>query len=208
MQSRSDTDVKGIDVSHWQGDIDWNKVKSEGIQFAYLKASESSTRTDPKFSKNVDGAKKAGLSVGAYHFARPDKNSPSDEAKHFVSLLNLYHTDLLPVLDLESPEDPTRISASDLVQWARSFINDVKEATGREVMLYTGNWFINLYQQFNNALSDLPLWVANYSNISAPPNDGGWTKWTIWQYSEKGKIDGIDDKVDLNAAVSLDAIKG
>ncbi|EJW15361.1 glycoside hydrolase family 25 protein [Paenibacillus alvei] len=208
MQSRSESDVKGIDVSHWEGKIDWEKVKLEGFQFAYVKASESTSTKDPNFSRNVKGAKEAGLLVGAYHFARPDKNKASDEAEHFVSFLTQYPTDLLPVLDLEEPEDPKKISVTALVQWVQSFINVVKGKTGRDVMLYTGSWFIDLFQQFNNALSDLPLWIANYRTTSSPPDNGGWTRWTIWQYSEKGKVSGIDGDVDLNVAGSLDELKG
>ncbi|UVI32990.1 glycoside hydrolase family 25 protein [Paenibacillus spongiae] len=208
MQTRSDENVKGIDVSHWEGDIDWSKVRSEEVQFAYIKASENTTSIDPNFSKNIEEAKKAGLLVGAYHFARPEKYSAEDEAKHFVKLLKSNPTDLMPVLDLESPKDPNKISVSDLVQWVRTFVDYVKKETGRQVMLYTGNWFIDLYQQFQYDLSDLPIWIANYGNISAPPDGGGWTQWTVWQYTENGKVDGIDDNVDLNAAVSLVALKG
>lgn len=208
MQCRCDSDVFGIDISNYQGNIDWARVKASGVQFAYVKATEGATWTDPMFMTNVNGARAVGIPVGAYHFARPDQTSAIDEAKHFVSLLQSVQTDLMPVLDLEEPSDPSKIAVDALVKWTRDFINYVQQATGRKVMLYTGNWFVNRYNGLNNALCDLPLWVANYANIPAPPDCGGWTRWTVWQYASDGRVDGINGDVDVNVAVSLDALRG
>lgn len=206
MQGKSSTNIKMIDVSKWQGDVDWSKVKAAGISAAYAKSSEGVTFTDPTFAQNVKNAKAAGIPIGAYHFARPENNDATAEAKHFVSLLKQYPTDLMPVLDLESPTNSDSLTGNDLATWARTFIDYVQHATGRKVMLYTGNWYVNQYGI--TGLSDVPLWVANYANISAPPNCGGWTRWTAWQYTENGSVAGVSGKCDISVAESIEALKG
>ena len=128
--------------------------------------------------------------IGAYHFARPEQNDAISEAKYFVSILQSNQTDLMPVLDLESPTDPSNsnLTGNAISNWARSFINYVKQATGKDVMLYTGVWYINEFGI--SGLSDIPLWIAKYS--STPPADaGGWTAWTAWQYTDSGQISGV-----------------
>ena len=98
---------------------------------------------------------------GAYHFARPEQNDAISEAKYFVSILQSNQTDLMPVLDLESPTDPSNsnLTGNAISNWARSFINYVKQATGKDVMLYTGVWYINEFGI--SGLSDIPLWMLN-----------------------------------------------
>lgn len=206
MQNRSSVDIKFIDVSHWEGNIDWNAVKMSGIQAAYAKATEGVSYIDPTFVQNVQAARTAGVLIGAYHFAHPEQNDAVSEAKYFVNILQANQTDLMPVLDLESPVDhnTSNLTGAALSQWARDFINYVKQATGRNVMLYTGVWYITEFGI--SGLSDVPLWIARYSNI--PPIDcGGWTEWTAWQYTDSGQIPGVGN-CDVSAAVSLEVLKG
>ncbi|HDR7544562.1 MULTISPECIES: GH25 family lysozyme [Bacillus] len=206
MQNRSSSNVTFIDVSHWEGNIDWNAVKASGIPAAYAKATEGVNYIDPTFTKNVQAARSANVLIGAYHFARPEQNDAISEAKYFVSILQSNQTDLMPVLDLESPKDPSNsnLTGSAISNWARSFINYVKQATGKDVMLYTGVWYINEFGI--SGLSDIPLWIAKYS--STPPADaGGWTAWTAWQYTDSGQISGVGN-CDVSAAVSLEALQG
>ncbi|PHE99646.1 GH25 family lysozyme [Bacillus pseudomycoides] len=205
MQNRSSSDTKFIDVSHWEGTIDWNAVKTSGIPAAYAKATEGVGYTDPIFVQNVQAARSAGVLIGAYHFAHPDQNDAISEAKYFVNILQENQTDLIPVLDFESPtnSNTSNITGAFLSKWARDFINYVKQATGKNVMLYTGVWYITEFGI--SGLSDVPLWVARYSNT--PPVDcGGWTKWTAWQYTDSGYISGVGN-CDVSAAISLDALK-
>lgn len=192
--------VKGIDVSHHNGAINWSQVKSAGVQFVYIKATEGRTYTDPTFLTNVKGVKAAGLKVGAYHFANP-ANRASDDAANFINALKKIDYDLMPVLDLESA--PTGMTAAQLVAWAKDFLSRVEAATGKRAMIYTGVWFANKYAGFNSALADRPLWVSYYKT-TLPSSFAGWTKWTAWQYTDSGKIVGISGNVDLNIAESLD----
>ncbi|NEW06886.1 hypothetical protein GK047_12825 [Paenibacillus sp. SYP-B3998] len=211
MQNRTDTDIMGIDVSHHNGDIDWNAVKNSGVQFAYMKASEGDNFKDNKFETYVKEARAAGLPAGAYHFARPTDNAPQTEARHFLDTLKTGmpdYGDLMPVLDLEAPTEASQSNGEFISNWARSFISVIQQETGKQVLLYTGNWFVNQFDNLNNALKDIPLWIANYSNIQAPPDCGGWTRWLVWQYTEKGTVSGIEGHIDMNAATSLAALKG
>ncbi|HJV46136.1 MAG TPA: GH25 family lysozyme [Bacillota bacterium] len=191
MQDKTNS-IYGIDISHYNDVDDWQAVKDSGVNFVYCKATQGTNLVDSKFASFVKGAKEAGIPIGAYHFA--DLGDPVDEANHFLSVIDQYDLDLLPVLDLEKSTKDT-----DLEQWARTFISTVNQ----KVMLYTGNWYIDQYSI--NGLSEIPLWTSYYKNT--PPYDcGGWTEWTIWQYSETGSVEGITGDVDLDVAVSLDSI--
>lgn len=196
MQPRDNTDVLGIDISHYTSVSDWSKVKNAGVKFLYTKGTQGLTNTDSKVDEFVKGAKSVGIPVGIYHFAEPDKD-PVAQAKHFLDVLNKYTLELLPVLDLETNPTP---SSTNLVKWVRSFANTL----GRKFILYTGNWFIESYPEVNQ-LADIPLWTSYYKDTQ-PPDESGWSVWTIWQYSETGKIDGIQGDVDLDYGVSLDLI--
>lgn len=201
MQAFSSGKIKGIDVSHHNGSINWSKVKNAGIQFVYVKATEGVSYVDPTFIQNAKGAIAVGLPVGAYHFAHP-QNDPIAEAKNFVSQLEKIKYSLLPVIDLETA--PAGMTEAQLVQWARKFVNYVKSERNCDVMLYTGIWFINKYNGLTG-LEDLLLWAAIYKNSC--PDAGGWKRWTIWQFTESGKVDGIAGNVDLNIAEDLNLFK-
>ncbi|MEK4097822.1 GH25 family lysozyme [Bacillus sp. FSL E2-0195] len=206
MQNRSSSNITFIDVSHWEGNINWNAVKSSGIPAAYAKATEGVNYIDPTFVQNVQAARDANVLIGAYHFAHPEQNDAISEAKHFVNILQSNQTDLIPVLDLESPTDTSNssLTGATISNWARSFVNYVKQATGKNVMLYTGVWYINEFGI--SGLSDIPLWISKYSSI--PPADaGGWTEWTAWQYTDSGQISGVGN-CDVSAAVSLEVLQG
>lgn len=208
MQAKSSSNILGIDVSHYQGTVDWSSVKNSGVQFVYVKASQGTTSTDPMFATNVNGARAVGLSVGAYHFANPVYTDPNAEAQHFFyTIKNVMPDfgDLAPVLDLELPTDPSQANGSDLANWAKTFINEFTYLSGRGVMIYTGNWYIDQFSL--TGLGQFQLWVANYGT-NQPPNSGDWTYWTAFQYSESGTVDGISGSVDMDVAMSLDELYG
>ncbi len=193
-----------IDVSHWEGSVDWNQVKQSGISAAYMKATEGVTYTDPTYAQYVQNASATGLLVGAYHFAHPEQDDAISEAKHFVDVLNQYHTDLMPVLDLESPAGPTStLTGSYVSNWARDFINYVQSATGRRVMLYTGRWYVNGFGI--SGLNDVPLWISKYSSTT-PSTLSDWNGWNSWQYTDSGSVNGVGT-VDMNVTTSLDGLK-
>jgi lysozyme len=211
--------LHGIDVSHWQGTIDWNAVKNDNIDFAYIKATEGRTYKDPMFVTNVRAAQKSGIPVGAYHFARPDNNPTKvnavDEARHFINtikdIFNNGFGDIYPVLDLEVPpaNNTLGITTNCLLEWVQTFNDYFVKHTKTILMLYTATYFIKEYNNFycpisGNPLKKMPLWIAMYPQIKGnpqyPPSIGGWADWTVWQYTNKGKVTGIKGNVDLNWA--------
>jgi GH25 family lysozyme M1 (1,4-beta-N-acetylmuramidase) len=182
--------IKGIDVSHHNGNIDWKKVAAEGVKFAFIKASEGFTFVDSKFRTNVEGANAAGIKTGAYHYAKFSTVAEAlAEAKHFISVISSVNLTYPVVLDLE--EDKKKAGKQVLTEAALAFINMVK-ATGRTVLLYSGKSFLesNLYE---SKLKDVHLWVARYNSTLGRSAD-------IWQYSDKGIVPGILGHVDLNWA--------
>lgn len=215
MPPATSANLKGIDVSHWQGTIDWKQVKNSGIAFVYAKASQGTTNTDPMFSTNVQGARAVGLPIGAYHYASPSAPySPDDakaEAQYFVNVMTNGGMgdfgDIMPVLDLEQPATTGTLTSDEIASWARVFTDTVKSLTNRRVMVYTGAWFVQQYNDFGGKLSDLPVWIARYG-ITQPPAVGGWTQWTAWQY-DQGTVPGISGNVDLDyGPTSIDALRG
>ncbi|ANY72105.1 hypothetical protein BBD41_05595 [Paenibacillus ihbetae] len=198
MQSRSVSHARGIDVSRWQGSIDWKQVREAGISFVFIKASQGSALEDPKFVENAQGAKAAGLLIGAYHFlAAASVVGARQEAKHFVETMKkagpLAWFDLPPALDYEN--NPAGISRAAINQVAAAFLEEVERLTGRQPILYTGNAFA---ANFDESLGKYDLWIARYSETRVPDDRPAWTTWTFWQYTDAGRINGITGKVDLN----------
>ncbi|WP_180960294.1 GH25 family lysozyme [Neobacillus cucumis] len=219
MQPATSANLKGIDVSHWQGTIDWNQVKNSGIAFAYAKVSQGTTYTDPMFSTNLQGARAAGLPFGAYHYASPSAPYNPDQAKaeaqYFVDVMKNEGMgdfgDIMPVLDLEQPAATGTLTSDEIASWARVFTDTVKSLTNRQVMVYTGDWFVEQYNDFGGKLSDLPVWIAAWTRYgnTQPPAVGGWTQWTAWQYSDQGSVPGVSGYVDLDyGPTSIDALRG
>ncbi|OXL82739.1 hypothetical protein BCV73_06290 [Paenibacillus sp. SSG-1] len=197
MQSRSATHAKGIDVSHWQGIIDWKKVRGAGYSFAFLKATEGSRIVDDRFRANAQDAKNAGLLVGAYHFTRAaSTDDVKNEVDHFLQVIEsaggLSAFKLPFVLDIETKEGQTKARISQIVNtWGTQF----KQRTGRTVMIYTFPSFIDSY--LDSSLGSYPLWYAYYAS-GTPANKAGWKAWEFIQYTNKGKVPGISGDVDLN----------
>jgi GH25 family lysozyme M1 (1,4-beta-N-acetylmuramidase) len=184
------TQIKGIDVSHHQGNIDWKKVAAEGVKFAFIKASEGYTFVDSKFKTNVEGANAVGIRTGAYHYAKFSTVAEAvAEARHFISVISAVDLTYPVVLDLE--EDKKKAGKKVLTEAALAFINLVN-TTGRIVLLYSGKSFLesNLDE---TKLKDIPLWVARYNSTLGRSAD-------IWQHSDKGIVPGILGHVDLNWA--------
>ncbi|MEV6302901.1 GH25 family lysozyme [Actinoplanes sp. NPDC051861] len=200
----SDYSVRGVDVSHHQGTINWSQVAASGERFSYAKATEGTHFTDPSYAANNSGAKAAGLYAGAYHFARPDRNTGTAEANWFLDRAG-YVKDgktLPPMLDIEwpwegsgSPSPCYGLSTSQMVSWIRAFVNQVKARTGVDAVIYTNpNWW-NPCTGSSTAFGSLPLFHATYA--SSPGSlSAGWSRWTIWQYTSTGSVPGVSGNVD------------
>jgi lysozyme len=190
--------IPGLDVSHYQGTIDWPAVAAKGYRFVYVKATEGRTRVDPTFARNAGGAREAGLMVGAYHFARPD-DSPGDavaEADEFLRTARPGGGDLVPVLDLEAAGslDPPALRA-----WVRTWLTRVRAATGVRPLIYVGSTFWRVRMDDPTAFVSYPLmWAATQAGSTLPAH--GWSTfgWTAWQWSSCGSVPGIEACVDLD----------
>lgn len=194
MQTRSDSDASGIDVSAYQGNINWKQVATSGIAFAFIKATEGTNITDSTFDANYRAAKGAGILRGAYHFARPQAGPARDQAQRFLSVVQAAggFDELPAVLDLE---DNGGLNAQALTAWVQDWLQLVDASAGRPSLLYTNPNFANTF--LTPSLSTAPLWVASYG-VNQPQDSGGWTDWTFWQYSDTGTVAGIVGKVDLD----------
>ncbi|WP_280637246.1 peptidoglycan-binding protein [Alkalihalobacillus sp. BA299] len=196
MQARNSQNALGLDVSHHQGSIDWPKVKAAGKSFVFIKVTEGVGFIDPKFHENYVAAKKEGFIVGAYHYATPAIDDAIEEADYFVDTLLKFNAlqkgDLPPVLDLEEHRG---LNKDELTNWARNWINRVKERIGIEPIIYSYPWFIDTH--LHPTLHDIPLWFARYG-VNQPRDYGGWNRWTFLQYTASGSVNGINGPVDLN----------
>jgi len=182
--------LAGIDVSHWQGRIDWARVADDGIAFAYIKATEGGDYVDPQFVANWDGAARAGVMRGAYHFYRPQTDAAA-QAQQFLRTVGAHAGDLPPVLDVEVTDGR---SAAAIAAGVRTWLETVERATGVRPILYTRAGFWN---QVGGGFGGYPLWVAHYG-VAQPAIPADWDRWTIWQHSDAGRVAGITGNVDLN----------
>lgn len=189
--------LKGIDVSHHNGTIDWKQVKASGVEFAFLKASEGIDFVDETFATNRKGAREVGITVGYYHYMRPN-DTVADQVKLFVSTVGKLELDAMrPVLDCEDPRIWKPYSIKERVKMIVEWCRAVKKALGANPMLYGSPSFFEEILGNAPELAEFDLWIANY-NVEQPIVPKPWTEWTFWQHSEKGKVPGIDTGTDLN----------
>jgi lysozyme len=184
--------VQGIDVSHLQQTIDWIQVQKAGKAFAFMKATDGITWTDPLFMTNWSGATAAGLLRGAYHFYETN-DDPTAQAENFLNAVQLAPGDLPPVVDIEAIKGGT--SASQVVKDLQTWLDVVEQATGRVPMIYTDSGFWSSLG--TSAFGHYPLWIAEYG-VQSPKLPSGWASWDFWQFSESGTVAGISTTVDLD----------
>ena len=181
----------GIDVSDYQKYIDWGDVSFDpNIQFAYIKATEGATHKQHLYHKNLENARKNGVKVGSYHFMRTTTTVKA-QFNNFISMVKPEEQDLIPVLDIETNLGWTKEQLRDSVM---EFAQLIEHYYGCKPMIYTGSSFFN--NILGETFADYPLFIARYSQSEPLLNFGA--KWILWQYNERGNIDGIDTYVDLN----------
>jgi lysozyme len=183
--------IKGIDVSHHNGAINWAKVKADGVAFAFIKATQGTAYSKVDyFRTNVPKALAAGVHVGAYHYATFSNVAEAvKEANYFYSVVKEFKLTYPLVLDLE--ENKKSASRKQLTAAANAFM-DVLKAKGYRVMLYTSKGFLD-YEMDKITLIDCPLWIARYYKVLGMTAD-------IWQHTDSGKVNGIVGNVDMNIA--------
>lgn len=193
MQSASDKTIKGIDVSHWDGNIDYSKVKDQGIEIVYIKATQGEHMIDSKFETNTLKAKEKGLYIGFYHFFTPStEESAKKQAEHFVNTTKKYNSDCKMALDIEVGGG---LSSSKIRKLCKIFLEEVKKLSKLDVVIYSYTSFVK--EHFDKSLNVYPLWIAQYG-VDKPSNNGIWDTWVGFQYSEKGNVRGINAQCDLD----------
>ncbi len=192
-------EVHGIDVSHHQGKINWEKVaklnlfETTKISFAYIKATEGATLNDDNFDRNWKECQKIGLMKGAYHFYFPWKD-PVKQANNFVNAVPKQKNCLPPVLDFEQDAN---IGSDKMIENISTWLNLVEKHYQKKPIIYTNYHFYKKY--FKDNFEDYPLWIADYSNqeiVNIPKN-----RLLFWQHSRAGTVSGINEKVDFNVFV-------
>ena len=185
--------VHGIDISHYQGDIDWKMLKQtrQGqfpVQFIFMKATEGGDFADDKFVANFDSARAHGFIRGAYHFYNP-KTDAHKQADFFINSVKLEPGDLPPVLDIEKKSRDIKKLQNDLKIWLRK----VESHYGVKPIIYASYKFKTKY--LNDSVFDsYPYWIAHYY-VDSVKYQG---EWKFWQHTDVGTLPGIDEKVDLN----------
>lgn len=180
----------GIDVSNYQKDIDWSATaKDKNIKFVYVKATEGANHRQHRYIYNIENARKHGIKVGSYHFFRTT-SSVEAQFRNFISIVKPEDQDLVPLIDVETRKGWTGEQLADSV---KAFADMLEDYYGCKPMIYTGASFYNSF--LCRTLKGYKLFIARYSKSEPRLNDA---KWTLWQFSERGRIAGIDHYVDLS----------
>lgn len=181
--------VRGIDVSHHQGRIDWRRVAADDVAFAIIKATEGGDHIDDAFAGNLREARAVGLAVGAYHFFTFCR-SGADQAKNFTSVVPRDKPLLPPVVDIEFHGNcPRRLPPAQLAVELQAFLGPVETAFGKPAILYLTD---EADEAYKGHVAERPRWVRSLRLAPAESD------WTYWQYHDQGRVDGIDGDVDLN----------
>jgi len=191
---------QGMDVSGYQGNVDWSTAAANGAQFAYVKATEGTGYLNPSFGQQYNGSANAGLIRGAYHFALPDKASGAAQARYFVANGGGWSPDgrtLPPMLDIEYDPYGTNscygLTPAQMSAWITDFSTTVNTLTGRFPTIYsTTNWWNTCTGFDPNFGANNPLFIASY-NSTPGAMPAGWDYQTLWQYSDTGVFPGDQD---------------
>ena len=185
--------MHGIDVSHYQGDINWKMLKQtrQGkfpVQFIFMKATEGGDFSDDKFVANFDSAKAHGFIRGAYHFYNP-KTDANKQADFFIRSVKLEPGDLPPVLDIEMKGKDMKKLQQDLKIW----LGKIENHYGVKTIIYASYKFKTKYLN-DSIFNTYPYWIAHYY-VDSVRYQG---EWKFWQHTDVGTLPGIGEKVDLN----------
>ena len=181
----------GIDVSNYQKDINWEATaKDPNIKYVYIKATEGATHRQHRYRQNLENARRHGVKVGSYHFLRT--STPIQrQFENFISVVRPEEQDLVPLLDVETREGWTIKQLQDSVLF---FAQLLEKHYGCKPMIYTNSSYFNNY--LGSQFAQYPLFIARYAKSEPQLNFGA--RWILWQFSDRGRIDGIDAMVDLS----------
>ena len=187
----SSTIYQGIDVSSYQGNINFASVKNAGIDVVYIKSSEGQSYIDPYFEQNYQNAKANGLKVGFYHYVTARTVEQAQvQANFFARVISGKEPDCRLAMDFESFGN---LSVNEINEISRVFLETLQSATNKEVLIYSNSYTARTI--LSSSLAIYPLWVANYG-VSEPGGNDKWSTWVGWQYTSTGRVSGIFGNVD------------
>jgi lysozyme len=191
MKSEVPYRVRGIDISHHNVVTDWTAVRASGIVFAFIRASHGA-KPDRKFAEHWQGARAAGLIVGAYHYYEPRVDYVEQAGALLDMLAGIDAEGMLPpVLDVEEGAP----QAQDLLSW----LGMIERCLGLCPWIYTmPSWWSVIERMCQAEFARHPLWIAHWTEAEHPLVPAPWADWIVWQHSNKGKVSGINGDVDLN----------
>lgn len=186
--------ITGVDISSYQGNVNWSQIKGSGRSFAFARISDGLNSPDSKFVQNWPAMKRVGLVRGAYQYFRPSQD-PAQQAQMVLDKLasagGLRPGDLPPVLDLESADS---LSASVVVANAKIWLAKIEAAIGVKPIVYTAAFMSDV---IGTSFGGYALWVANYTT-ACPSMPSGWTSWHFWQNADNGTVAGVSGNVDTD----------
>ena len=183
----------GADVSVWQGEIDFSSLRSGGTEIVYIRAGYGSDGVDTQFRRNAVLARAAGLSVGFYHYVTAETTAEAvEQARFFAGLIREHPYDCRPAMDFESFHGLPREQVNAV---ARAFLTELERLTGQVPLLYANA--DDASRLFSGDLARYPLWAADYGPAQ-PQVTAHWTAWTGFQYTDRGRLPGIQGPVDLD----------
>jgi GH25 family lysozyme M1 (1,4-beta-N-acetylmuramidase) len=197
--------IYGIDVSHNNGTIDWEKVQSADPpnSFVFIKATEGVGYVDPMCLTNANAvSQKTKMRFGYYHFASLNNSSnvskdATDEANWFVQTMQtMPEASIIPVLDIE--RNDSSLTPTQVQEWISAFMSQMDVLGYGNVILYSYVSFLNDNLPSNHPFGTLPLWIAHYTSNASPTIPNGWTSYTLWQYSGSGSVTGVSTQCDMN----------
>lgn len=189
-------EIHGIDISHYQGEIDWEELRDKGkikdspIRFIMIKATEGSTQIDPMFKSNFHESREHGFTRGAYHFWS-NKSSGREQAEHFIRNVKLAEGDLPPVLDVENK--PKAQTKEEFQESVLTWLRLVEQRYKVKPIIYTYYKFKMQYLE-DSVFNEYPYWIAHYY-VDKVEYKG---EWKFWQHTDCGKLPGIKGYVDFN----------
>lgn len=190
---------QGLDVSVYQGDIDFEKVKSSGYDCVYIRSGSGESGEDSLFMEHYQNAKSAGLNVGFYYYVTAENTAEGEsQALEFASLISECDYQLAPAMDYE---EFSQVTVEESIKIAQSFLEKVEETLNEKPVIYTDA--NNVSRRWGSALAEYPLWVADYAHLAEPesyqlPESSGWSQWSGYQYTDSLVVSGIFGNVDGN----------
>ena len=196
--------VRGVDVSAYQGEIDWPTLSQQGIRFAFIKATEGSAHTDPRFADNWEQAQKAGLRIGAYHFFSFDSPGQT-QAENFIKAVPPADGMLPPVVDLELYGEKKKNPPDEAAVWPEleTMLARLEEAYGKKPILYATAKSYRLY--LAEAFAEYDIWIRDVLRKPKLPDGRAWT---FWQYTDRARLEGYRGEerfIDLNIFCGTEA---